>query len=141
MRLFRRNCWKRVIHCWRKCQPKAAEVQLPRFDHFISFSLGLLALFLFGCWCWCCFHFCFCFSLSAVRSFCGCGRFVENACHKTGEEWEERDMLLLPHSSRGRASIRRAQGSLVIPHWSIVNIIKTYSTFVILNLLDLIYIL
>lgn len=45
MRLFRRNCWKRVIHCWRKCQPKAAEVQLPRFDHFISFSLGLLALF------------------------------------------------------------------------------------------------
>ena len=81
MRLFRRNCWKRVIHCWRKCQPKAAEVQLPRFDHFISFSLSLLALFLFGCcfWCFFCLSLCCCsFSLFALRSFSGCGRFVEN---------------------------------------------------------------
>ena len=132
MRLFRRNCWKRVIHCWRKCQPKAAEVQLPRFDHFFSFSLSLLALFLFGCCFWCFFClslFCCCsFSLFALRSsFCGCGRFVENVCHKTEEEWEERHAPSSPFLSRSylyqTSILRFKKGSLVIPYWFIVCIL------------------
>lgn len=35
------------------------------------------------------------------------GLFVENTCYKTEGEWKEGHILLLSHSFRGRASIRR----------------------------------
>ena len=52
-------------------------------------------------------------------------------------------MLLPPHSSRGRASIRRPfydlkKGSLAITYHSIVNNMEVQYFFVRLNLLDLI---
>lgn len=79
-------------------------VQFTCFGFLLLFLLSLTFLLPVFFFYFFCFAICFSFPFFVLLRY---GLFVENTCYKTEGEWKEGHILLLSHSFRGRASIRR----------------------------------